>query len=449
MSAYNHLNISDNLLSSSTDPLVSFNEPASIFSESPFSSSSDSSDLRLLAVLLYKSDTQSQSAAKESSSSSSSSSSKGVLSEIANLLDGETQETHDEFDWNAWAADMNANPLSRTDFDISDFATKAGLGTPVAAEVLIIKDEDVLTDSLDAAGSWDIVSTLYQTGASGNAAGTATAMGPIASGIGAGLPGTGAPATGARAGPAGLGLMPSGGAAASDLGAAVAAATGIPLTSTDPDSESDKGTGAGPVAASDSPGSNAGDSQSTNASPSGSSSSGNGGSSSGGLAVIPVASNSTLGSSASTGSPLNATGPISTSDSGSDDSCDDDDDGNDSAGAGVASGGSSLPLTAATQPTGAALLTPSGRPKQPQYPGFPQYSGAASGVRPLINATAVGDQGNAAGTTPTRSAAGAGITGGGKAAAAHGEQVTIDIDIGGDFETVRISPPSRLAPTCC
>ncbi|KAJ4393363.1 hypothetical protein N0V93_002571 [Gnomoniopsis smithogilvyi] len=442
MSAYNHLNISDNLLSSSADPLVTFNESSSIFSDSPFSSSSDSADLRLLAVLLYKSDTQSQSAVKQSSSSSSS---KGVLSEIADLLDGDTQRTG-EFDWNAWAADMNANPVLRMDFDISDFANKAGLGTPVAAEVLIIKDEAELTDSLDTAESWDIVSTLYKTGAAGNAVGTATAigaaassMGAAANGMGAAISRTGAAATGARAGPAGLGIMPSGadqGIAMSPSGAGAgsglgAAATGSPVISTGPDSESDD-TGAEPAMASDTTGSSAGGPQYMSASPNSSSvSSGASGSSSSNLAVIPLASDSTLGAAASTGRPVGSTGPPGASNSSSDNNCGDG--GNASMGAAVVSGSGGLPLTAA-RPTGAGFLGPSGMPSQPKYP-FPQYSGASDGVRPLLNATAAVGQGNATRTTPTRSAAGAGITGGGKAAPAHGEQVTIDIDIGSEFET--------------
>ena len=49
MSAYNHLNMSENLLTSSIDPLVSFSEPSGLFSDSPFSLSSDSADVRLLA----------------------------------------------------------------------------------------------------------------------------------------------------------------------------------------------------------------------------------------------------------------------------------------------------------------------------------------------------------------------------------------------------------------
>ncbi|KAJ4414323.1 hypothetical protein N0V82_007993 [Gnomoniopsis sp. IMI 355080] len=445
MSAYNHLNISDNLLSSSIDPLVSFNEPSGIFSQSPFSSSSDEADLRLLAVLLYKSNTHSQSAAKQSSSSS-----EGVLSEIADLLDGDTQET-EEFNWNAWAADMNVNPFSRKDFDVSDFTTKAGLGTPVAAEVLIIKDEAELTDSVNVAGSWDIVSTLYQTDTGGNAAGTATAIGAAASGMGAAaVSGTDATATGVRAGPAGLGLMPSSGAGAagmgsavnpsgpgSSLGAAAAGATGSPLTSTGPDSESDD-TSAGEAGASDTtPGSSAGESQPMNASPSGSGTTlgGSNGSSSG-LVVVPVASNSTLGASASAGRPLNPTGPAGTSDGGSDDTCEDDDeddnDGSASLGSGTSGSGGLASVTA--RPTGAGLLRPSGVPKQPKYP-FPQYSGASDGGRPLINATALIGQANATVATPTKSAVEAGITGGGKAAPTHGEQVTIDIDIGSEFET--------------
>lgn len=448
MSAYKHLNISDNLLSSSIDPLVSFDEPSGIFSESPFSSSAVSDDLRLLAVLLYQSDNTQQdqsSSASMASSSSSSSSTVDLLSEIDDFLSGETMETRGEFNWNAWANDMNANPLLRMNFDISDFAAKAGLGTPVAAEVLIVKDDVELTDSLDVEGGWDVVSTLYQTGAGNNAAGTATALqGPAATGMGAA-------ATGVRGGSSpGLGLMPSGAVAGAGAGIAMnpsdagsssgpgAVATGSPLTSTGPDeSDSDSGddtSGAEPSGASGSSGSSsaAGGSQDMNPNPSGSSSS------SGGLAVVPVVSSDTALGAASTGRPLTSTGgPSGASSSdvdGSDDTCDDDndDDGSDGSGAGVGGSG----------PTGAgSVVGASGVPQQPGY-SFPQYSGAAGGIPSILNATAVGSQANAAaaaGTTPTESAARAGITDSGSGSGkADSGQVTIDIDIGDEFATVRV-----------
>lgn len=437
MNAYKHLNISDNLLSSSIDPLVSFDEPSGIFSESPFSSSAVSDDLRLLAVLLYQSDNtqqgQSSSASMASSSSSSSSSTVNLLSEIDDFLSGETMETRGEFNWNAWANDMNANPLLRMNFDISDFAAKAGLGTPVAAEVLIVKDDVELTDSLDVEGGWDVVSTLYQTGAGKNAAGTATALqGPAASGMGAA-------ATGARGGSSpGLGLMPSGAGTGAGAGAGSAVnpsngagsagsgavATGSPLTSTGPDeSGSNAGgdtSGAEPASDSGSSGSSsaAGGSQNMNPSPSGNSSSG-------GLSVVPVASSDTALGAASTGRPLPSTGEPDGSSSSSgaggsdDDTCDDD--GSGPTGAGSAPGASGVP----------------------QKPGYsvPQYSGAAGGIPSLLNATAAGGQANpaaAASMTPTGSAARAGITGSGSGSGnAAAEQVTIDIDIGDEFATVR------------
>lgn len=483
MSAYNHLNISDNLLSSNTDPLVAFDEPSGIFSESPFSSSSESADLRLLAVLLYKSDTQTKSAAPQSLSSSS----KGASSET------------EGFDWNTWAADMNANPLQRRDFDIGDFADKAGLGTPVAAEVLIVKDDAELADSLDTSESWDIVSTLYRTGAAGgNAAVTATGMGAVtsglgvagsgmgaaASGLGAAASGMGAAAvsgmgeaavsavgaavsginaaasgigaaavsglspavTGARAGASGLGIMPSGtgaGLAMNPSGTGSgggATATSSPMTSTGPEesSEDSEDVGTGPAMVSGSPGPSAGGSQYMNASLSGLNSSAAGNSSSGGLAVIPVASNSAVGAM-TTGSPLTSTGPGNASNDGSEQTHDDE---SDSLGPGVsASGGSPL----ATGAVKSGSFSPSGMPRLPKY-SFPQFSAAVGGVPSLVNATAAVGQANAAGTTPTGSAAGAGITGdgGGEAATAPKKQVTVDINIDGEFETV--CAHSNLAP---
>lgn len=456
MNAYKHLNISDNLLSSTIDPLVSFDEPSGIFSESPFSSSAVSDDLRLLAVLLYQSDNTQQgqsSSASMASSSSSSSSTVDLLSEIDDFLSGETMETRGEFNWNAWANDMNANPLLRMNFDISDFAAKAGLGTPVAAEVLTVKDDVELTDSLDVEGGWDVVSTLYQTraGSGNNAAGTATtALGPAAAS------GMGAAATGARGGSSpGLGLMPSGAGAGSAMNPSSGAgsagsgavATGSPLTSTGPDesgSDSDDGTsGAEPAGAPGSSGSSSaagGSPNNMNPNPSGSSEPG-------GIVVVPVASSDTALGAASTGRPLTSTGEPDGSSSSSgadgsddDDSCgdddDDDDDGSDGSGAGVGGSG----------PTGAgSVVGASGVPQKPGY-SVPQYSGAAGGIPSLLNATAAGSQANSGAaaaatgtTTPTESAARAGITGSSNGKADSG-QVTIDIDIGDEFATVRGGP---------
>lgn len=116
------LNMSGGLLSSSADPFVSFEEPTGLFSslsaansDSSTLTGSSSSDMRLLAVLLYSPPTPQPGAAA--------------------------------LNWTTWAADMSANPSLRINFDVQDFASRSGLGEPVAAEVLVVEDQ--LTASSD------------------------------------------------------------------------------------------------------------------------------------------------------------------------------------------------------------------------------------------------------------------------------------------------------------
>lgn len=186
LSPPHQLNISENLLSSSAAPCISFSQPprqAQSLTSSPTNSSilanssSTSSDLRVLTVLLYKSESEDN----HTSSGTAAASSRPqdvALEECASCV---------RFNWTAWIASMNANPTLRMNFDVEDFALRAGLGEPVASEVLLVKDESFAVGQGTAAGDGlSVVSTLTR------AAATATFKSPGASGV-AGYSGVYAP----------------------------------------------------------------------------------------------------------------------------------------------------------------------------------------------------------------------------------------------------------------
>ncbi|CAN8098113.1 unnamed protein product [Discula destructiva] len=424
-SVYDNLNVSDSLLSSSVDPLVSFTAPSGLFADS--SSLSSSSDPRLLAVLLYKSNMAASSASQtsqiverdepisdqsgifddggESSNANTESTASVFATSSSSSVGGgggggdkdSSAITDTAFNWTAWAADMNANPSLRMDFDISDFADTAGLGTPVAAEVLAIKNEDEDDREQaqnDTSGSWDVLSTLWQTPT------------PTGASVGA-ASGVGAPV---------MGLMPSGGgggggggaagglATPSGLGSGVGvSATDSPLVSSGPgegsNGESDGADGAG----SGSPGSSTDSISPYGASPSSPYTGASGDSGSDPGAAGPLALTSTAGAAESTDTPSASSESGGTPGDGSDDDA-----------------------TDVTSAPGAGMAG-----------SFPTASGQSS----VLNYTASSPNidNNGGGSPPTDSAAAAGITGGGSIASmlADGatEDLTIGLNLNGEFTT--------------
>lgn len=215
------LNMSDNLLASSIDPFVGFSEPSGLFS----SSKSKPNNMRLLAVLLYA-DTNGSSSSSSSSSASDSGSSLGLLG-LGNSVE-EEDDTSSPFNWTTWAADMNTNPGLRMDFDINDFASRAGLGSPIAAEVLIVKsDEEIVDGGSSTSASWTAVSTLFGPKTTADPAGAGTSSSQAVTATANGLSALNAAAAAQATGAAGSGPSGSSASGTSRAGASGAGASGI------------------------------------------------------------------------------------------------------------------------------------------------------------------------------------------------------------------------------